>query len=204
MTGATAQATEMFTSPALPGAAERGLMRALLEDAIGCLTGEIGHRRERHILAADARQWIEDRDRQWPFSFENVCDGLDIDADYLRERLLRTATTPPVSRARRTPPSVRVSGSMPDEHEVGQMIRSGVPLRMVAERFGISVSKVSVLSCGLASRMKAARDSQIRDLRRAGWTYRTLAAHFGLSRIRVMRICTRPTRGVADNRRSAA
>lgn len=202
MTGATA--TEILASPAAPGAAERGLMRALLEDAIGCLAGEIGQRRERHALAAEARHWMENRDRQWPFSFENVCDGLDLDAGYLRARLLLTAAPPPASRARRAARSERLGGPIPDEHEVGQMIRNGVPLRTVAERFGISVSKVSVLSGGLASRMKAERDAQIRDLHRAGWTYSTLAAHFGLSRIRVMRICTRPVRAVVDGRRSAA
>jgi hypothetical protein len=72
-----------------------------------------------------------------------------------------------------------------------QMIREGRPLRVVAETFGISISKASILSCGLASRIKAERDEEIRRLRGAGWTHRALAAHFGLSRIRIMRICAR-------------
>src|SRR5882724_2635778 len=101
MTGATAQMTDVLASPGAPGAAERGLMRALLEDAIGCLAGEIGQQRERLALATEARQWIEDADRQWPFSFENVCDGLGFDAGCLRARLLRSAAAPPASPARR-------------------------------------------------------------------------------------------------------
>jgi CRP-like cAMP-binding protein len=55
----------------------------------------------------------------------------------------------------------------------------------------VSVSKVSVLSQGLASRLKAERDEEILRLRRAGWTHRALATQFGLSRIRVIRICAR-------------
>ncbi len=81
------------------------------------------------------------------------------------------------------------------------MIRQGHPLRVVAEAFGISISKASILSCGLASRMKAERDEEIRTLRGEGWTYRALAARFGLSRIRVMRICARRDR---EDTRTAA
>src|SRR5439155_800964 len=65
----------------------------------------------------------------------------------------------------------------------------GRPLRVVAQTFGISISKASILSCGLASRMKAERDDEIRRLRAEGWTHRALAAHFELSRIRIIRIC---------------
>ena len=83
------------------------------------------------------------------------------------------------------------------------MIRSGQPLRVVAETFGISVSKVSIISCGLASRLKAERDDEIRTLRQAGWTHRALAAHFGLSRIRVLRICARREEREEDSRTAA-
>ena len=74
------------------------------------------------------------------------------------------------------------------------MIREGQPLRVVAETFGISVSKASILSCSLASRIKAERDEEIRHLRGLGWTHRALAKRFSLSRIRVMRICAGRTR----------
>ena len=83
------------------------------------------------------------------------------------------------------------------------MIRSGKPLRVVAETFGISVSKVSILSCGLASRLKAERDDEIRGLRQAGWTHRALAAQFGLSRIRILRICARREEREEDSRTAA-
>src|SRR6266403_2075637 len=46
-------------------------------------------------------------------------------------------------------------------------------------------------SAGLASRMKAERDEEIRGLQRQGWTHRAIASRFGLSRARVRRICAR-------------
>jgi hypothetical protein len=185
-------AGEETTQSALagPAAGERALMRAVLEDAVRCLAGEIGARDERPQLAADARRWVLDPDLHWPFSFENVCDALGLDAGRLRAELLRDAPAiPPAATAPDVTPRPRREG--PSEQDIVRMIRAGHPLRVVAETFGISVSKASILSCGLASRMKSERDEEIRRLREAGWTYRALAARFSLSRIRVMRICAR-------------
>src|SRR5437667_8649916 len=74
-----------------PAAGERALMRAVLEDAIRCLAGEVGPVRERPQLAAEARTWIEGADIQWPYAFANVCDHLGFDAEQLRTRVLRDA-----------------------------------------------------------------------------------------------------------------
>src|SRR5919197_5874514 len=75
-------------------AGDRALMRAVLADAIRCLVGEAGSRHQRRALAAEAREWIALADPGWPFSFENVCDGLGLDAASLRRRLLRDAPAP--------------------------------------------------------------------------------------------------------------
>src|SRR5579875_408424 len=48
------------------------------------------HDGERRLMVAvleDAEAWIESPDRTWLFSFENICDVLGIDADYLRRGL---------------------------------------------------------------------------------------------------------------------
>jgi hypothetical protein len=183
-----------------PAAGERALMRAVLEDAVQCLAGEIGPRQERPQLAAEARAWFLTDDAHWPFSFPNVCDALGFDVDRMRNEVLRDAPEiAPVADA--TTAAARPRREVPSEHQIVQMIRDGNPLRVVAETFGISVSKASILSCGLASRMKSERDDEIRRMRNTGWTYRTLAARFGLSRIRVMRICARRAR---EETRSAA
>jgi len=178
-------------SQAGPAAGERALLRAVLEDAIRCMAGEIGPVRERPVLAAEARAWVGDADRRWPMSFENVCEALGFEPAALRARLLQdhpVLAVVDMSDARIAP---RPRREAPAEADVVRMIREGHPLRVVAERFGISISKASIISSGLASRLKAERDEEIRALRRGGWTHRALAARFGLSRIRVMRICAR-------------
>jgi hypothetical protein len=37
----------------------------------------------------DAIAWIASTDRRWPFSFENICEALGMEADELRRRLRR-------------------------------------------------------------------------------------------------------------------
>jgi hypothetical protein len=69
---------------------ERRLMLAVLEDAVQCY--------QRYALARDARgqhefeearRWVESHEREWPYSFENICDVLGLDIDYIREGLRR-------------------------------------------------------------------------------------------------------------------
>jgi hypothetical protein len=67
---------------------ERRLMIAILEDAVDVYRKQAGTRDGRgEQLFQEAEEWIEDGDRLWLFSFQNICDVLDIDADYLRRGL---------------------------------------------------------------------------------------------------------------------
>jgi hypothetical protein len=68
--------------------AERRLMIAVLEDAVDVYRKQVGAK-DPHAqqLFREAEDWIEDPDRTWLFSFQNICDVLDIDADYLRRGL---------------------------------------------------------------------------------------------------------------------
>ncbi len=186
------QQAQSEVAEAGPAAGERALMRAVLEDAVQCLGGLVGPGRQRRQLAADARAWIAANDVRWPFSFDNVCDGLGLEPSSLRGRLLRDApalgTAEGFAAEHR---GARARRESPAEQDIVAMIREGRPLRVVAQTFGISISKASILSCGLASRMKATRDEEIRRLRATGLTHRALATRFGLSRIRIMRICAR-------------
>ena len=175
-----------------PAFGERALMRAVLVDAIHCLSAETGPVGERSRLAAKARAWVADDDPQWPFSFANLCDALGFSAQALRARLLASAPIPLLDAAGVDVEVVARRRRGPTEQDVIDMIRAGHPLRTVAKRFGISVSKASALSAGLASRMKAERDEEIRGLLRQGWSHGAIASHFGVTRNRVMRICARP------------
>src|SRR6185503_16773604 len=69
---------------------ERRLMIAVLEDAVDVYRKQAGARDPRgEQLFHEAEEWIEDQDRSWLYSFGNICDVLDIDADYLRRGLHR-------------------------------------------------------------------------------------------------------------------
>ena len=67
---------------------ERRLMIAVLEDAVDVYRKLAGARdARRQQLFRDAEEWIESDDRAWIFSFQNICDVLAIEAEYLRRGL---------------------------------------------------------------------------------------------------------------------
>ncbi len=69
---------------------ERRLRLAVLEDAIRYFQRYLDATdcRER-VLYEDAVDWFSSPDRSEPFSFENVCDALHLDPDYIRQGLCR-------------------------------------------------------------------------------------------------------------------
>ena len=67
---------------------ERRLAIAVLEDAVDCFQKHLtAQDRKGHQLYVDADEWISSEDRSWPFAFENICDLLSINAEYLRRGL---------------------------------------------------------------------------------------------------------------------
>jgi hypothetical protein len=69
---------------------EKRLMLAVLEDAVACFQRYISarNRRER-ILFNDTKDWIHDENSYYLFSFENICEVLMLNPEYVREGLLR-------------------------------------------------------------------------------------------------------------------
>jgi hypothetical protein len=67
---------------------ERLLMLAVLEDAIDCYQ-KYSHSRDPRgrQMFDEAREWVTSCDRTWLFSFENICDTLEISAEYVRRGL---------------------------------------------------------------------------------------------------------------------
>jgi hypothetical protein len=77
-----------------PYEGEKRLMLAVLEDAISCFqkySGADQGRRER--LFKEAEEWLLDQDSTWAFSFETICQTLDLNPEYLRTGLLRWKDT---------------------------------------------------------------------------------------------------------------
>jgi hypothetical protein len=68
---------------------ERALLLAVLADAIHCfLHDRMAHDRVGQQRFREAESWIYRRGRDWPFTFENVCDLLGIEAAYLRRKII--------------------------------------------------------------------------------------------------------------------
>ncbi len=65
-------------------------MFAVLLDAIECFQKyPVLHDEYENRLFREAENWILDNDREWLFSFINICEALTIDPHYLRKGLLR-------------------------------------------------------------------------------------------------------------------
>lgn len=86
---------------------EQRLMLAVLADAINILhdwRGSLSIRKRR--MFAEAAHWVMTRSNNVPFSFDNVCDALEIDPEALRRRLAHaisggsTDAHPPLARLR--------------------------------------------------------------------------------------------------------
>ena len=69
---------------------EKRLMIAILKDAVECLNK---YRGARSSLGStqyqNALEWVQDEGTEWLFSFNNICDLLGFDPDYLRKVLIK-------------------------------------------------------------------------------------------------------------------
>ena len=64
---------------------ERRLMLAVLEDAVDSYRKYALARDPREQACfLEAKEWLVSDDRSWLFAFENICDVLEMNAEYLR------------------------------------------------------------------------------------------------------------------------
>ena len=69
---------------------EKHLMHAILEEAIKTYRLHVSTKSKReHKLFLEAELWIMDRNDDWLFSFENLCEVLGLDPDFVRSGLAR-------------------------------------------------------------------------------------------------------------------
>ncbi len=109
----------------LPMDGERRLMIAVLEDAVHCFRKNL-HATDPKVrqLFLDAEEWIMGSDSTWFFSFENVCETLGIDPDYLREGLLRWKDAELQRASRAAGENLAEATRNPDgEQTSGQLLR---------------------------------------------------------------------------------
>jgi len=67
---------------------EKKLMLAVLENGVECFQKYAFARdRKRRLLFQEVEYWVQDTNRDWLFSFDNVCETLGFAPDYLRQGL---------------------------------------------------------------------------------------------------------------------
>jgi hypothetical protein len=89
---------QMFPGATLPPfvQSEGRLMMAILQDAVDCYQRHALARNPRHRAEfEEAKAWIGSDESDWVFSFENICNVLGIDPDYIRTGLARRAPKRP-------------------------------------------------------------------------------------------------------------
>ncbi len=71
--------------PRFPLESEKRLMCAILADAVECYQKYCAAPGDKAVEKFDeVERWIMERDEEWFCSFDNICDTLGIDAQYLR------------------------------------------------------------------------------------------------------------------------
>jgi len=68
---------------------KKKLVFAVLQDAIACFQSFVcatDKRRKKQFLKAE--EWFNEEESEWIFSFENICETLGLDPQYLRQGLL--------------------------------------------------------------------------------------------------------------------
>lgn len=79
---------EQFFKNPIRGGEER-LMLAVLQDAVECFQENVLSQQPwEKELFQEAEDWIVTKDADWPFSFDNICESLQLNPDYIRQGLL--------------------------------------------------------------------------------------------------------------------
>ena len=90
------------------GGPEKALMMAVLEDAIMRFTKYVSYldseKKKSWLRFRELQKWFESRDTAWLYSFERICETLDLDSDYLRRGLARAMQN---SQQVQMPPRIR-------------------------------------------------------------------------------------------------
>ena len=69
---------------------EKRLMLAVLEDAVRCFQDNVSAESDtKRKLLNEAEEWFLKENDDWVFSFENICEALALNPEYVRRGLLR-------------------------------------------------------------------------------------------------------------------
>lgn len=69
---------------------EKRLILAVLDDAVACFQKYVSAQKPKEkALFQEAEEWLMEKDSDWAFSFENICESLGLAPDYLRKGLVQ-------------------------------------------------------------------------------------------------------------------
>ncbi len=69
---------------------EKRLILAVLDDAVACFQKYVSAQKPKEkALFQEVEEWFLEKESDWAFSFENICESLDLDPDYLRKGLVQ-------------------------------------------------------------------------------------------------------------------
>ncbi len=69
---------------------EKRLMLAILEDAVSCFQKYVSaHKPKEKALFQEVEEWLMEKESDRFFSFENICESLGLDTNYLRKGLVQ-------------------------------------------------------------------------------------------------------------------
>ncbi len=107
---------------------EKRLMFAVLEDAVACFQKYISARDAKgKTMFHEAEEWILKEDSEWLFSFDNICEVLGFNPQYVRHGLIRwkeakLAGPPKAKIYRLTPRAQRRKGGLKVSGRTGQRL----------------------------------------------------------------------------------
>jgi len=128
---------------------EKRLVLSVLEDAVECFMKCIDSSTNKgQRLFRDAEEWINLEDKKWVFSFDNVCEMLDINPEYLRRGLRewKVRKLDAIERARiARAEQAALAAAQPATEPVAEEVAKDVPAPVVkAEAAKPMVAKAAV------------------------------------------------------------
>ena len=128
---------------------EKRLVLSVLEDAVECFMKCIDSSTNKgQRLFRDAEEWINLEDKKWVFSFDNVCEMLDINPEYLRRGLRewKVRKLDAIERARiARAEQASLAAAQPATEPVAEEVAKDVPAPVVkAEAAKPMVAKAAV------------------------------------------------------------
>jgi len=143
---------------------EKRLILSVLEDAIECFMKCIDASTSKgQRLFRDADEWIAHEDKRWVFSFDNVCDMLDINPEYMRMGLRKWKDKRLDAIARR-----RAQMVLEAERAAAEAALAPVaPAPVVAAASAAAIQKPATKVAGKAAARVKRRPERVRIAKRA-------------------------------------